>query len=147
MSYINPFLAQQLKYRLKTKKNKKSNGQNEYDLPLNASNRNTRWTHSEKSSLKLAMTIFGDQSWKKIQRYLVNRELDSRKSKTIKKSDEDLYYHTKRSVKAIQSKIYQIKPEVEQEYSIIKDKLMMYDLDIKEHLKSLKKKLNKEDMA
>ena len=58
-----------------------------------------------------------------------------------------MYYHTKRSVKAIQSKIYQIKPEVEQEYSIIKDKLMMYDLDIKEHLKSLKKKLNKEDMA
>jgi len=28
MSYINPFVAHQLKYRLKTKKNKKSNGQN-----------------------------------------------------------------------------------------------------------------------
>ena len=57
----------------------------------------------EKNSLKLAMSIFGDQSWKKIQRFLVNRELDHRKSKTIKKQGDEaqLYYHTYRSVKAI----------------------------------------------
>jgi hypothetical protein len=93
------------------------------------------------------MTIFGDQSWKKIQRFLVNRELDSRKSKAIKKCEEDSYFHTYRSVKAIQSKIYQIKPEVEQEYSVIKDKLMNYDHNIKEHLQTLKKQLNKEDVT
>lgn len=65
MSNNNPFIAKLLKYRLRNKKYKKSQ-LSEFDLPLNASNRNTRWTHSEKSSLKLAMTIFGDQSWKKI---------------------------------------------------------------------------------
>jgi starvation-inducible outer membrane lipoprotein len=60
------------------------------------------------------MAIFGDQSWKKIQQFLIYREKDSKKSKTIKKVD-----FTFRSVKAIQSKIYQIKSRVESEFEFI----------------------------
>lgn len=87
---------------MKHMRNRDKLSQNGDDIPLNASNRNTRWTHSEKNSLKLAMSIFGDQSWKKIQRFLVNREPDLRKSKTIKKGgDEQFFVHTYRSVKAI----------------------------------------------
>lgn len=61
------------------------------------------------------MAIFGDQSWKKIQQFLIQKEKESKKSKTIKKAD-----YTYRSVKAIQSKIYQIKPRVETELDLIK---------------------------
>ena len=39
----------------------------EYTLPKNSLNRVGRWTNQEISNLKLAMAIFGDQSWKKIQ--------------------------------------------------------------------------------
>ena len=39
----------------------------DYTLPKNSQNRVGRWTHNEISNLKLAMAIFGDQSWKKIQ--------------------------------------------------------------------------------
>lgn len=39
----------------------------DYTLPKNSQNRVGRWTHHEISNLKLAMAIFGDQSWKKIQ--------------------------------------------------------------------------------
>ena len=58
------------------------------------------------------MTIFGDQSWRKIQRFLLYKEkLVKSKSLGIKKNDKLCY--TYRSVKAIQNKIYQIKPEIE----------------------------------
>lgn len=57
------------------------------------------------------MNIFGDQSWRKIQRFLVQKEQESRRSKGIKKELQDAC--TIRSVKAIQSKIYQIKHEVD----------------------------------
>jgi hypothetical protein len=70
------------------------------------------------------MSIFGDQSWKKIQRFLIQRIKDSKKSRSIQKkykngqlvnSSESSYYYTYRSIKAIQSKIYQVKPDVERE--------------------------------
>ena len=54
------------------------------------------------------MTIFGDQSWKKIQRFLVHKEGES----------TDITY---RSVKGIQSKIYQLKPEIEREVEYMKE--------------------------
>ena len=75
-------------------------------MPKNSQNRVGRWTQQELSNLKLAMAIFGDQSWKKIQQFLIQREKDSKKSKTIAKKKPEYTY---RSVKAIQSKIYQIK--------------------------------------
>ena len=87
----------------------------DYTLPKNSQNRVGRWTHHELANLKLAMAIFGDQSWKKIQKFLVQNEKESKKSKTIKKAE-----FTYRSVKAIQSKIYQIKPRVESELDHIK---------------------------
>ena len=65
------------------------------------------------------MAIFGDQSWKKIQQFLIQREKEAKKSKTIKKAE-----FTFRSVKAIQSKIYQIKPRVEIELEFIKSSFM-----------------------
>ena len=65
------------------------------------------------------MAIFGDQSWKKIQQFLIQKEKESKKSKNIKKAD-----FTFRSVKAIQSKIYQIKPRVEVELDHIKQNFM-----------------------
>jgi len=65
------------------------------------------------------MAIFGDQSWKRIQQFLIQKEKESKKSKTIKKAD-----FTFRSVKAIQSKIYQIKPRVEIELDLIKQSFM-----------------------
>lgn len=63
------------------------------------------------NSLKLAMTLFGDQRWKKIQEFLVYREKEQKKSRTItkQKNKTDLFSSgtlTYRSVKAIQSKIY-----------------------------------------
>jgi len=70
------------------------------------------------------MSIFGDQSWKKIQRFLIQRIKDSKKSRSIQKkykngqlvnASESSYYYTYRSIKAIQSKIYQVKPDVERE--------------------------------
>lgn len=67
------------------------------------------------------------------------------KSKTIKKHEGEeayCYYYTYRSVKAIQSKIYQIKPEVEQEYQVIEDRLMQHSVDVKDHLQSLKKQFD-----
>lgn len=89
--------------------------QEDYTLPKNSQNRVGRWTHHEISNLKLAMAIFGDQSWKRIQQFLIQKEKESKKSKTIKKAE-----YTYRSVKAIQSKIYQIKPRVETELDLIK---------------------------
>ena len=68
------------------------------------------------------MQIFGDQSWKKIMKFLIIEEKESKKSKTISKVKT-----TFRSVKAIQSKIYQIKKEVEAENNYIKDNLMKFD--------------------
>jgi hypothetical protein len=50
---------------------------------------------------------------------LIQREKDSKKSKTIKKAE-----FTYRSVKAIQSKIYQIKTRVETELDFIKSSFM-----------------------
>jgi hypothetical protein len=57
-------------------------------LPKNAQKRVGRWTHKELNSLKLAMTLFGDQRWKKIQEFLVYREKDLKKSRTILKKDK-----------------------------------------------------------
>lgn len=42
-----------------------------FHLPENAQNRVGRWTHKELNNLKMAMTIFGDQAWRKIQRFLI----------------------------------------------------------------------------
>ena len=39
---------------------------NNFNLPENAHNRVGRWTHKELNNLKMAMTIFGDQAWRKI---------------------------------------------------------------------------------
>lgn len=89
-----------------------------YALPKNSQNRVGRWTQQELGNLKLAMNIFGDQSWKKIQQFLIQREQESKKSKTIVKDKPTQY--TYRSVKAIQSKIYQIKQRVESELEYIK---------------------------
>ena len=50
---------------------------------------------------------------------MIQKEKDSKKSKTIKKAE-----FTFRSVKAIQSKIYQIKPRVETELEFIKSSFM-----------------------
>ena len=58
MSIVNPLVTKQIKY---IKRRHKLSQDCDLDLPLNASsNRNTRWTHSEKNSPKLAMSIFGD---------------------------------------------------------------------------------------
>lgn len=43
----------------------------QYQLPESANNRTGRWQPSELVNLKLAMGVFGDQSWRKIQRFLV----------------------------------------------------------------------------
>ena len=56
------------------------------------------------------MTIFGDQSWKKIQRFLVHSHKEGEST--------DITY---RSVKGIQSKIYQLKPEIEREVEYMKE--------------------------
>jgi len=53
-------------YTEPTKCSENANNCPEFDLPANSQNRVGRWTHSELVSLKTAMTIFGDQSWKKI---------------------------------------------------------------------------------
>lgn len=93
------------------------------------------------NSLKLAMTLFGDQRWKKIQEFLVYREKElNKKSRTITKQknmnlnlnkSELINYSsgtiTYRSVKAIQSKIYQIKPRVESEIEYIKKVFNKFD--------------------
>jgi uncharacterized protein YlaI len=50
------------------------------------------------------MTIFGDQSWKKIQRFLVQESKSLIQSKQIQKKQCGQF--TYRSIKAIQSKIY-----------------------------------------
>lgn len=99
-----------------------------FSLPENAQNRVGRWTHKELNNLKMAMTLFGDQAWRKIQRFLIQRDNESRKSRHIKKERTNKspgvcassitsinQQHTYRSVKAIQSKIYQIKSDVEKE--------------------------------
>lgn len=99
-----------------------------FSLPENAQNRVGRWTHKELNNLKMAMTLFGDQSWRKIQRFLIQRDNESRKSRQIKKDRANKspgacassitsinYQHTYRSIKAIQSKIYQIKQDLEKE--------------------------------
>jgi len=88
------------------------NSSPDVNIPPTYQNRVGRWTNSELASLKIAMSIFGDQSWKKIQRFLIQD--NSQKTKQINK-----YEITYRSVKAIQSKIYQIKPELEQEQTTI----------------------------
>lgn len=76
------------------------------------------------------MNLFGDQSWRKIQKFLIHKQEDLKKSKQIKKerafnrkwspqgcnsSIGSVNMHTYRSVKAIQSKIYQIKQDSERE--------------------------------
>lgn len=76
------------------------------------------------------MSVFGDQAWRKIQRFLIQRQEDVRRSKLIKKerslnrkwsppgctsSMGSVNMQTYRSVKAIQSKIYQIKQDSEKE--------------------------------
>lgn len=92
-----------------------------FSLPQNSQNRVGRWTNQELASLKLAMSIFGDQSWKKIQQFLIQREKDSKKSKSILKKEKlNSSQFTYRSIKAIQSKIYGIKPELEKENELIK---------------------------
>ena len=48
-------------------------------LPSNSQYRNGRWTHHELSNLKLAMSIFGDQSWRKIQQFLIHKDKEDRK--------------------------------------------------------------------
>lgn len=53
---------------------------------------------------------------------MIIEEKESKKTKAIHKIKT-----TYRSVKAIQSKIYQIKPEVEAENIYIKDNLMIFD--------------------
>jgi hypothetical protein len=63
-------------------------------LPNNALNRVGRWTNYELSKLKLSMAIFGDQSWKKIQKFLIVEE--NLKSKNIYKGKT-----TYRTIKAI----------------------------------------------
>lgn len=82
-------------------------------FPPNYQNRIGRWTNLEISQLKIAMSIFGDQSWKKIQRYLVQESRALSQSKQISKKQPSQF--TYRSIKAIQSKIYQIKSEIEDE--------------------------------
>ena len=89
-------------------------------LPKHATKRVGRWTHKELNSLKLAMTLFGDQRWKKIQEFLVYREREQKKSKTITKQKRNPEIITYRSVKAIQSKIYQIKSRVESELDYVR---------------------------
>ena len=61
------------------------------------------------------MSIFGDQAWKKIQRFLVMKESSGNGS------DADGMCITYRSVKGIQSKIYQIKPEVERDADLVRE--------------------------
>lgn len=68
------------------------------------------------------MAIFGDQSWKKIQKFLIVEENNNNKSKNIYKGKT-----TYRTVKAIQSKIYQIKSTVEQENKYINEKVSCFD--------------------
>ncbi len=63
-----------------------------------------RWSHKELSSLKLAMALFGDKNWPKLEQFLVKKE----SSKGICKPK-----YTYRSIKAIQSKIYQLKTEAD----------------------------------
>ena len=101
---------------------KSSSDNSSFQLPQNSNNRVGRWNQEELASLKLAMSIFGDQSWKKIQRFLIQRIKDSKKSRSIQKKykhgsmgSDNSYYYTFRSIKAIQSKIYQVKPDVERE--------------------------------
>ena len=100
-----------------------------FQLPENGVNRVVRWTGQEINNLKLAMSLFGDQAWLKIQRFLIQRDNDNRRSKQIKKERSTNYnkaspqgcnssmgshnMQTYRSVKAIQSKIYQIKQDFE----------------------------------
>lgn len=81
------------------------------------------------------MNIFGDQQWKKIQRFLILKDNESKKSKNIQKKDklsgtkesgvsssssQQSGVYTYRSVKAIQSKIYQIKPEVKKDMELLR---------------------------
>ena len=83
-------------------------------MPKKARNRVGRWTSKELKNLKLAMTLYGDQSWKKIQTFLLQRQKSKiTRSKSIKKNNQICY--TYRSIKAIQNKIYQIKPDIELE--------------------------------
>lgn len=98
------------------------------------------------------MNLFGDQAWRKIQRFLIQKEQESRRSKNIKKerSAQRLsggccnssmnsiksYLYTYRSVKAIQSKIYQIKPEFEREMEIVEN--MQEKLEFKKKIDSNK---------
>ena len=92
------------------------------------------------------MNIFGDQQWKKIQRFLILKDSESKKSKNIQKKDklssikesgasssfsQQSGIYTYRSVKAIQSKIYQIKPEVKKDMEFLKKVLTDF-----EHYKS-----------
>ena len=42
-----------------------------FHLPENAHNRVGRWTGKEINNLKLGMGLFGDQAWRKIQRFLI----------------------------------------------------------------------------
>ena len=102
MSIRNLFVMKAIKRRKKLKlkkiiKNRKNNkgslsNPNEskvddsnvnYDPPEGAHNRVGRWTNTELTKLKLAMSIFGDQSWKKIRKFLIIEEKESKKSKTI----------------------------------------------------------------
>ena len=108
--FIVDILKRKKKLRLKKlieyrKKHKATSNQNEskveesnvnYDPPEGAHNRVGRWTNTELTKLKLAMQIFGDQSWKKIRKFLIIEEKESKKSKAITKVKT-----TFRSVKAI----------------------------------------------
>ena len=62
---------------------KSSSENSSFQLPPNSSKRVGRWNQEELASLKLSMSIFGDQSWKKIQRFLIQKEKDSKKSRSI----------------------------------------------------------------
>jgi hypothetical protein len=42
-----------------------------FHMPENAHNRVGRWTGKEINNLKLGMSLFGDQAWRKIQRFLI----------------------------------------------------------------------------
>jgi len=96
---------------------------NEDSSANNSHNRTARWKLQELNSLKTAMTIFGDQSWRKIQRFLVQEQKTQTQSKQISKSQGAKQF-TFRSIKAIQNKIYQIKTEVEQENSLIQTQIV-----------------------
>ena len=52
-----------------------------FQLPENGYNRVVRWTSQEINNLKLGMSLFGDQAWRKIQRFLIQRDSDNRRSK------------------------------------------------------------------